>query len=572
MPTFRSTKPASIMQSIATLFHSSPELSGPDIMNAALARAKIGQQEALAEQARAKVEQMRAADTARRDPGLQRDYAAFSSGTTVPEAQRLLQVHAGEMAPGQLPAIDTQGQAAPEAARVPIQPPASVSPQQSQIFNAAMASLIGNQLATGKTNAEQLAKAGTEIQGQGIAGAVQDAIARGDPNAASAMNQGAKPGQPIKLVDNIRNTGATLNPATGAVATDNPLAQAGISDIVAQKVLRDAQAVTEGSKQGELGTRSGYNVAHQGQARAAAAHSGALTQKTRGEMAAGPGATGQTPSGDVARLPGAVGTHLLQQADTGEKFAFNEKTGNAWKATDTGWAAIPINQLPKNVAKIGTGGATQGAREAVFTQRVVTSANQAAKDLANVVQLPLAASTGILGGRKQGPGLFDAGREVLANKMTGQEAQSYNAMATGFQRSLAAIESAGLMPSGTLTHQMDAVLFKEGDTNLTKLHKLAQTRQIIESGMEVLDANPRITEVEKEKIKSITDNVQKAVPFTHSDLIKLQQDQEIKPNTTLNDIVKKKAAGGGDRRQMPRAGPSTVLDQADAILAGSRKP
>jgi hypothetical protein len=178
-----------------------------------------------------------------------------------------------------------------------------------------------------------------------------------------------------------------------------------------------------------------------------------------------------------------------------------------------------------------------GAREAVFTQRVITSANQASKDLANVVQLPLSASTGIFGGRRQGAGLFDAGREVMANKVTSQEAQQYNAMATGFQRSLAAIEAAGLMPSGSLTHQMDAVLFKEGDTNLTKLHKLAQTRQIVESGMEVLNANPRVSPDEKKKVGQILETITKAVPFTHEDLMKLSAAQQINSNATLKDVL-----------------------------------
>jgi len=182
-----------------------------------------------------------------------------------------------------------------------------------------------------------------------------------------------------------------------------------------------------------------------------------------------------------------------------------------------------------------------GGRESVYVQRMMMGANQAAKDLANVVQLPLTASTGVFGGRRQGAGLLDAGKEVLANKATGQEAQAYNAMATGFQRSLAQIESAGLMPSGSLTHQMDAVLFKEGDTNLTKLHKLAQTRQIVEAGMEVIEANPRVTPEEKAKVKEVLASIRKSVPFTHSDLIRLQVAQETSPAVTLKSVIE----GGG---------------------------
>lgn len=190
-------------------------------------------------------------------------------------------------------------------------------------------------------------------------------------------------------------------------------------------------------------------------------------------------------------------------------------------------------------------GATASGREAIFNKRIVLSSNQAMKDLENVTQLPMTASTGILGGRKQGPGMMDAGMEVLANKMTGQEAQSYNVMSTGFQRSLATIEAAGLMPSGSLTHQMDAVIFKEGDTNFTKLHKLAQTRQIVESGLEVLLADDRVSQDVKDQVKTIIGRVQKAVPFTHSDLIQLSKDQMSNPNITMADVVKQKKTAPG---------------------------
>jgi hypothetical protein len=179
-----------------------------------------------------------------------------------------------------------------------------------------------------------------------------------------------------------------------------------------------------------------------------------------------------------------------------------------------------------------------GGKESVYVQRMMMGANQAAKDLSNVVQLPLTASTGMFGGRGQAQGILNATKEVLANKATGQEAQAYNAMATGFQRSLAQIESAGLMPSGTLTHQMDSVLFKEGDTNLTKLHKLAQTRQIVEAGMEVIQANPRVSPEEKAKVGAVLESIRKSVPFTHSDLIQLQVAQSTNPQETLKDVLK----------------------------------
>jgi hypothetical protein len=77
---------------------------------------------------------------------------------------------------------------------------------------------------------------------------VQDAIAAGDPQTASAMNQGARPGTAIKLHENIGNTGATYAPATGDVASspaldpDNTLLARTIAQIVAEESQKRAAA------------------------------------------------------------------------------------------------------------------------------------------------------------------------------------------------------------------------------------------------------------------------------------------------------------------------------------------
>ncbi len=85
---------------------------------------------------------------------------------------------------------------------------------------------------------------------------------------------------------------------------------------------------------------------------------------------------------------------------------------------------------------------------------------------------------------------------------------------------------------------MDAVIFKEGDTNFTKLQKLAQTRQIVEAGLETIATNPRVPEETRTHIKDIIQQVQKSVPFSQGDLIELQQAQRTNPNMTLKDVMK----------------------------------
>lgn len=186
-----------------------------------------------------------------------------------------------------------------------------------------------------------------------------------------------------------------------------------------------------------------------------------------------------------------------------------------------------------------------GGRESAQNNRVLAGGNQVAAALKNIVELPITgASTGIFGERGHPKGLIDAGKETLANTMTTQEVNDYKIMATGIERSLAAIESSGLAPSGALTNQMGGVVWREGWTNFSKLRALAETRQIVEKGLEVQLHNPRVPEETKVLVRKVIDDVQKAVPFTNQDLTKLQQEQGVDPKITLGDVVKSKQAGG----------------------------
>lgn len=195
--------------------------------------------------------------------------------------------------------------------------------------------------------------------------------------------------------------------------------------------------------------------------------------------------------------------------------------------------------IPMGTGAVGKSGTINlaGGRESVQIGRVIQASNQAAKDLENIAKLPLTASSGIFGGRSQGASLFDAAKETLTNTSTTQEVQTYNAMAAGMQRNLAAIESAGLMPPGSLTKQMDAVIMREGDTNLTKMHKLAQARQIIDAAQESMEANPRIPKEQKDHMRTVISRIAKAVPYTHNDLLELATAQEKNPNATLKSVM-----------------------------------
>lgn len=185
-------------------------------------------------------------------------------------------------------------------------------------------------------------------------------------------------------------------------------------------------------------------------------------------------------------------------------------------------------------------GTKLGSRERAQVFRVLAASEQALADVKNISKLKLSSSTGLFGGRTQGPGLFAATKEVLAQVSTPQEDQIYAKIALGAKRALATIEAFGQVPTESLTSQMDPVLWKKGETHLSKLHGLAGLRQAVEVGLSVIRDYPGMDKVNREKVEKDLLNLQEAVPFTHADLIDLEATQQINPKSTLEDVLKAK--------------------------------
>ena len=201
----------------------------------------------------------------------------------------------------------------------------------------------------------------------------------------------------------------------------------------------------------------------------------------------------------------------------------------------------------KEAGKAGQKITLLGANESAQLNRVLMGGNQVAKALGNIVNLPISSSSGILGGRTQGKSLFEAGKETLTNTMTTQDVQSYNTLTTGIQRAMAAIESSGLAPSNSLMHMMGNVTLKEGDTQFTKLLKLAETRQVVEAGYEVILSNPRVSEQQKTQAKQALSEIRTHVPFTPLQVMQLGTLQQQNPNATMKDVM------GGAKGKAPQA-------------------
>ena len=196
-------------------------------------------------------------------------------------------------------------------------------------------------------------------------------------------------------------------------------------------------------------------------------------------------------------------------------------------------------------------GAGLGGREGVMFQRVLSSANSALEALKNISELPVGASTGVFGvGASPGTSLFASAKGALTNTLSSQEVQDYNTMLAGVGRNLSTIEAAGLAPNGSLTHSMDSIQLRDGDSNLTKMRKLAEMRQIIIKGIETNLANPKLPDEQKKAIQKIIDDTKTAIPFTQHDVTMLQQKQNANPSYTFQDLIHDQGLGA----QTPNSG------------------
>lgn len=225
----------------------------------------------------------------------------------------------------------------------------------------------------------------------------------------------------------------------------------------------------------------------------------------------------------------------------------NKPTEAVWH--DDAYWSLSGEKLDPTKIQPANGGL--GVRGEQVMMRIQGAASESVQTLRNITELPISVSTGFLGGRQQGPSLLDANKEALANTMTSEEVKDYTTTIAGVQRNLSAIEATGLMPSGTLTHQMDAVVWKQGDTNFNKMRKLAEARQIVERGLQPFIKNPKIGEDEKDYMRSLVADLKEAVPFTVHDVNELERHGKHKQ--TIRDFATKEVSKSGARQSSEEA-------------------
>jgi len=175
--------------------------------------------------------------------------------------------------------------------------------------------------------------------------------------------------------------------------------------------------------------------------------------------------------------------------------------------------------------------------------RLTLAGNEVTKSAENLMKLGINTDSGWFGiANPQHGGILTSMKNALTNKVSQEDTKAYGIMVSGVKRNLAAIEAAGNMPPGSLTAQMDQVELKPGDTQINKLQRMAEIRQISQAGLESILTQPGLTEPQKEQIRAINDRMSKAIPFTQEDILNLQQSKN--PHLTINDLAKSTGVQG----------------------------
>lgn len=264
MPTFSQRGTGSIADSVRSLLSSSPKLTASDVIAVETAKSKLAHdaastnaQNSLAEKHRLEADALRERQRFQSDPQNATDYAATSSGLTREIANQINQNFRGESLQPTT-AVDDNGEAMP-LAKIQLPP---LDPAKLTNYRTALASTMATRLATGNTNAQQMAQAGQNLQEN----ANRESLA--NPDLSVAVRQAA--GDAVSGKFNPRYTlshdaSTVFDPASGS--TEDAQTEMGL--LIRQ--LAENKAKTETARAGELGTRSTYNRAHAGES---GAHAG----------------------------------------------------------------------------------------------------------------------------------------------------------------------------------------------------------------------------------------------------------------------------------------------------------
>jgi hypothetical protein len=186
-----------------------------------------------------------------------------------------------------------------------------------------------------------------------------------------------------------------------------------------------------------------------------------------------------------------------------------------------------------------------GGRMAVYNQRIINAVGEATKAAHSLGTLGIdAQSRGVFPSVVQGLMPLKVTGEILNNQLSDQNVQLYNDRMAGLARQLGTLETSGLAAQGVLTQGLDqSIRLQSGDTIATRLDRMAEIRQIVDTNIDSTLTNPGLSQEQKDFLVKMKGELDKSIPITHDDVDRLLAKRGQK-GYSLADAMKDTAAGG----------------------------
>jgi hypothetical protein len=235
--------------------------------------------------------------------------------------------------------------------------------------------------------------------------------------------------------------------------------------------------------------------------------------------------------------------------------------------------AITRGQAQVQAAMIAAQSRLQAAQEKTgsnsvtdrMTNRIMTAADMSSTQLSNIASMNFGVSRGFFGlNASAGTGLMDMTKNNIYNALTTEDQQMYNAMAANLYRPLSLLETGGGLQGGQqLSAQIkQALTISPTDSPMTVLTKLAEARQIIDTGSEAYMSAKNIDAGVKAQVQSRIDALHQAVPWTPADVIAYKKSLEANPQLTFAQFSKSLNIPGASAAQQQKAQAGLTSPQA----------
>lgn len=196
-----------------------------------------------------------------------------------------------------------------------------------------------------------------------------------------------------------------------------------------------------------------------------------------------------------------------------------------------------LRERASQISASSTEAASGRGREGRYSETVAIAGNEVIGSLSNLVTMPLNVSTGIFGSASHTTSdIMSAPVSALKNQLTTSDVQRYKTEIGNVGRYYAKLLSGGLQqPESASREFQEQFAVREGDSESTRLTKLAQMRQTFERVAEVKLKSKATPEEQKELWHKWLGQVKELVPITVADINKIESSKD--PKKLIKDIL-----------------------------------